>query len=141
MEMPQLSVWPRFDLPGRLGDVDVLVFEPLTSRIRVIECKDFQMTRVPAELRNDIEDLKKAQTKQAARVDWIRSNLDWVAAKTMTVLPKDVAVEPLIVMSALQLPVYLEAQRMPIMHIDGLKEHIRCGQDCTGALEGDEVAM
>lgn len=136
-EMPQLSVWPRLDLPGRLGDVDVLAFEPLTSRMWVIECKDFQMTRVPAELRNDIEDLKKAQTKQAARVEWIRSNLDWAAAKTMTVLPKDVAVEPLIVMSALQLPVYLEAQRMPIVHIDGLKEHIRCGQGCTGALAGD----
>jgi hypothetical protein len=141
MEIPQLSVWPRFDLPGRLGDVDVLVFEPLRNRLWVIECKDFQMTRVPAELRNDIEGLKKAQTRQAARVDWIRSNLDWVAAKTVTVLPNDVAVEPLIVMSALQLPVYLEEQRMPIVHIDGLREHIRCGQGSNDTLAGDEVAM
>jgi hypothetical protein len=123
-EMPQLSVWPRFDLPERLGDVDVLVFEPVMNRLWVIECKDFQMTRVPAELRNDIEDLKKAQRKQAQRTEWIRSNIRAVAERVRTDLPDDVAIEPLIVMSSLVLPVYLEEQRAPVMHIDDLRKHV-----------------
>jgi hypothetical protein len=124
VEMPQLSVWPRFDLPERLGDVDVLAFEPMRNRLWVIECKDFQMTRVPAELRNDIEDLKTAQGKQARRTEWIRDDIPNVAARIRTNLPDDVAVEPLIVMSSLVLPVYLEEQRVRVVHIDDLRKQI-----------------
>ncbi len=127
MEMPQLSVWPRFDLPERLGDVDVLAFEPMRNRLWIIECKDFQMTRVPAELRNDIEDLKTAQGKQARRTEWIRNNIPKVAARIRTDVPGDVAIEPLIVMSSLVLPVYLEEQRAPVVHIDDLRKHIANG--------------
>ncbi len=133
MEVPQLPVWPRFDLPARLGDVDVLAYEPMSNRLWVIECKDFQMTRVPAELRNDIENLKTAQEKQARRTEWIRKNIPNVAARIRTDLRHDVAVEPLIVMSSLVLPVYLEEQRVRVVHIDDLRKHIAGPAENAGA--------
>jgi hypothetical protein len=69
----------RFD---HLGDIDVLVGEPSTRRIYVIECKDFSASRTPYELASEIDELvnskdgKKSVTqKHQARVDWIKQHI------------------------------------------------------------------
>ncbi len=68
----------RFD---NLGDIDVLVGEPVECRIYVIECKDFSAARTPYELANEIEEMvqekmgkKSILQKHQARVDWIKQH-------------------------------------------------------------------
>jgi hypothetical protein len=68
----------RFD---NLGDIDVLVGEPVERRIYVIECKDFSAARTPYELANEIEEMvqekigkKSILQKHQARVDWIKQH-------------------------------------------------------------------
>jgi hypothetical protein len=68
-----------------LGDIDVLCLDPEQCRVWAIECKDFEVARVPHEVRADLEALfisrggkRCAQEKHLRRIDWLRQHLDLV---------------------------------------------------------------
>lgn len=70
-----------------LGDVDVLAVDAAKRRILVLECKDFELDRVPHEASDDLRVLfvdsptsLSAQTKHLRRVDWISANAAAVAS-------------------------------------------------------------
>lgn len=77
----------RITEPGGLdlGDIDVLAWHPDTRTILVVEAKDFEVARTPAEMSHEIAKLfigkrgKKVERatveKHARRIDWIRDNL------------------------------------------------------------------
>ena len=65
-----------------LGDIDVLAVDVSARRIFAVECKDFEMARVPHEVRADLDTLfisteRKpcAQEKQLRRVAWVKENV------------------------------------------------------------------
>ncbi len=68
-----------------LGDIDVLCIDTARRRIIAIECKDFQVARVPHEVRSDLEDLflsserkRCAQEKHIRRIAWLQKNVEKV---------------------------------------------------------------
>lgn len=65
-----------------LGDVDVLVADPRTRRLRAYECKDLSVARTPSELHNELKRLADGDdsfvAKHGRRVEWIRCHLDAV---------------------------------------------------------------
>lgn len=65
-----------------LGDVDVLVADPHTRRLRAYECKDLSVARTPSELHNELKQLAEGHgsfvAKHDRRVEWIRAHLDSV---------------------------------------------------------------
>jgi hypothetical protein len=67
-----------------LGDVDVLVVDPIGFRIWVIETKDFDLARTPAELRHEIDKLTvgrhAAVRKHLERVAWVTEHASEVGA-------------------------------------------------------------
>ncbi|MDO8963390.1 MAG: hypothetical protein Q7W30_02740, partial [Coriobacteriia bacterium] len=123
-------VHPRFDgtrnhrMPQELGDIDVLAADPSRHKLWAIECKSFPMTRVPAELKNDLEELRVAEQKQHARVLWLRDNLPALRAE-LGLGDDDLEVEPLIVMSALQLSAYVTSPSLSVVHVDDVRTFLK----------------
>jgi hypothetical protein len=86
------------ELPARvvrqgrtLGDIDVLAVDVSARRIFAVECKDFQMARMPHEVRTDLEELfisngnkPCAQERHRRRIEWLKENVD-VALASMNV--------------------------------------------------------
>ena len=68
-----------------LGDVDVLAVDASRRRLIALECKDFEMDRMPHEVHDDVrtlfDDTKHASalTKHERRIEWLRSNAPAVA--------------------------------------------------------------
>jgi len=73
----------RRDDGSDLGDVDVLVIDPVDRRIAVVETKDFDLARTPAELQHEIERLSLGPNasirKHLERVAWITEHASEVA--------------------------------------------------------------
>ena len=72
----------------KLGDIDILGVHEPSKTIVAIEAKDFEVSRTPAELANEIEKLfsgrgKKKSTveKHERRLEWLREHLDKVVAE------------------------------------------------------------
>ena len=68
-----------------LGDIDVLATHPQTRTIIVVEAKDFEVARTPAEIIGELEKLftgkrgKKPTIKlHSRRIDWLRQHLSEV---------------------------------------------------------------
>jgi hypothetical protein len=65
-----------------LGDIDVLCVNHKSRTVWVIETKDFEVARTPAEAGHEIEKLlsgeKSTVTLHARRTEWVRSNLSSV---------------------------------------------------------------
>ena len=115
--------WTKCRLPLELGDIDVLAADHKAGILWAIECKNFEMTLVPADLQNDIRDIEKAIDKQMKRAGWLQSNR---RATEVSLELRDIEYEvrPLIVLAALQLPAYLSEPEVPIVHIDDLVDFI-----------------
>jgi hypothetical protein len=68
-----------------LGDVDVLVADERTRRIRAYECKDLSVARTAPELHRELKQLGEGDdsfvAKHARRIAWIRDHLDSVLAE------------------------------------------------------------
>lgn len=62
-----------------LGDIDVLAVDSLHRVVFVVEAKDYEMARTPAEFKNEVDKLligeKSALAKHARRLKWVRENL------------------------------------------------------------------
>lgn len=65
-----------------LGDIDAIGLDPRARIIVIAEAKDFELSRNPVELANEVNDLlvgaKSAAFKLGRRVNWVRSNLSEV---------------------------------------------------------------
>ncbi|KAA9087221.1 hypothetical protein [Microbacterium radiodurans] len=67
---------------NELGDVDILAVHPRTRSIIAIEAKDFEISRTPAEIANELQKLflgkknkKSTAELHSRRIDWLRKNL------------------------------------------------------------------
>lgn len=121
---PRFKGWAKCRLPHELGDIDVLAADHEAGILWAIECKNFEMTIVPADLQNDIHDIEKAIGKQLRRAEWLQANPHATQA-CLKLHDTEYEVRPLIVLAALQLPAYLSKSDVPIVHIDGLLDFIR----------------
>ena len=94
---------------GILGDIDVLVADTEKNVLRVIECKNFALARIPHEMKNELEELfigkkkkngkreKSAVEHHQERVDWIRKHLNEVLTWLRLDSNNNWQVQPLIV--------------------------------------------
>lgn len=121
---PRFKGWAKCRLPHELGDIDVLAADHEAGILWAIECKNFEMTIVPADLQNDVHDIEKAIGKQLKRAEWLQANPEATQA-CLRLHDAEYEVRPLIVLAALQLPAYLSEPEVPIVHIDGLLDFIR----------------
>jgi hypothetical protein len=121
---PRFKGWAKYRLPHELGDIDVLAADHEAGILWAIECKNFEMTIVPADLQNDIHEIEKAIGKQLRRAEWLQDNPHATQA-CLRLLDTEYEVRPLIVLAALQLPAYLSEPEVPIVHSDGLLDFIR----------------
>ncbi len=62
--------------PGEsLGDIDVLVADPSSKELFLVETKDFSAARTPAEFANEEKKLHKTLRTHGERSSWLRANL------------------------------------------------------------------
>lgn len=62
--------------PGEpLGDIDVLVADPSSKELLLVETKDFSTARTPAEFSNEEKKLRKALRTHGERSTWLRAHL------------------------------------------------------------------
>ncbi|HUF09514.1 MAG TPA: hypothetical protein VMO47_09350 [Rhodothermales bacterium] len=69
-------------MPKDLGDIDVLLIDPLSHRIQVTECKDLALARTPDELAHQLQallpkdkhDRDAATVRHERRVAWVRDH-------------------------------------------------------------------
>ncbi|PKQ29663.1 MAG: hypothetical protein CVT60_04190 [Actinobacteria bacterium HGW-Actinobacteria-10] len=122
--IPRFKGWANCRLPHELGDIDVLAADHKAGILWAIECKSFEMTIVPADLQNDIRDIEKAIGKQLKRAEWLQAN-PYATQVCLKLHNSEYEVRPLIVLAALQLPVYLSRPDVPVVHIDRLLDFIR----------------
>jgi hypothetical protein len=113
-----------------LGDVDVLCVDVAARRILAVECKDFQMARMPHEVRADLEALfistaskRCAQEKHIGRVDWVRKNAALVLS-SMGVDDQGVqwTVQGAFAFSVSLISPLLGRAKLPVMTLDELRD-------------------
>ena len=113
-----------------LGDIDAIGVDERHRRIYVIEAKDFEVARTPAELANEIDNLlksdKAAVKRLALRADWVRRHV----APTLTelgiaALKGSWTVVPLVVVDERLLSARLSMSETPIISISELEEYVR----------------
>jgi len=90
-----------------LGDIDVLVANPVRKEMLLIECKDLNSAVTPYDMKNEIQELFKdegkhtcAATKQQKRSSWIEENMS-IVTQELSLLDEATSwvVRPLIVLS------------------------------------------
>jgi hypothetical protein len=108
-----------------LGDIDAIGASVRTRTIVVVEAKDFETARTPAELANEADDLvrggKSAVVRLLARADWVREHAGAVLAHLgVGGVASGWRVVPVVVVSrSLLSPRILDAE-VPIVHADDL---------------------
>jgi len=118
---------------GVLGDVDVLVIDPRNFSIKVIECKDFALARVPHEMKNELDELflgrnKKNKREKSAvehhqeRVDWIRNHLPEVLSEFGLDFDATWAVEAMIVTDYELATPHLWSSPIPVVSLSELSK-------------------
>lgn len=116
--------------PGQeIGDVDVLEVDPVRRRVRVIETKDFQLARTPAEMHNELVNLlvgtavePSAVAHTLERAAWISSNLPLVLESVGVSSSGQWAVTPLIVVDETLMTPYLRGSPVDVISIDALRD-------------------
>lgn len=120
-----------------LGDVDVLAADTSKRILFALECKSLAGARTPAELRNEIDDIFRADRASSSaqvhveRADWLRANIPsalahlkirspsrhWTVAAAIVVafpvLSPHIADCPLPVVTLAELPAFLTAEQTP----------------------------
>jgi len=71
---------------GLLGDIDVLVADPKRLRLRVIECKNFELARAPHEMANELAELFKGRGKEKSAVEKHQERVDWISQHLQEVM-------------------------------------------------------
>lgn len=114
-----------------LGDIDVLAWHPGARTVVVVEAKDFEVARTPAEMSHEIVKLfrgkqgKKVERstvdKHARRIDWISANLAAVLAHIGSeVGPDQSSVTGVIVTSEPLVTPLVAASAIPVIPFDDL---------------------
>jgi hypothetical protein len=116
------------DLNDHLGDVDVLVGDPIRHRVLVAECKDMSAARTPYEMANEIRELfvgsaakKSIVDKHRARTDWVKSHLGDVLAYLNLARDKRWKVLPLIVVDQPLAAAYIRESPIQVVSFEELK--------------------
>lgn len=113
-----------------LGDIDAIGVDERNRRIYVVEAKDFEVARTPAELANEIDNLltsdKAAVKRLALRADWVRRHV----APTLNELRIDAhrgswTVLPLVVVDERLLSARMSTSETPIISISELEDYVR----------------
>ncbi|WHY77807.1 hypothetical protein QNH20_01095 [Neobacillus sp. WH10] len=122
---------------GDLGDIDVLVINPRTKSIFLLECKDLSIARNPYEIHHELNNLfvgtaKKPSIvqKHSKRTMWIKENIDLVLANFSLSTKGKWIVKPLIVIDEEMISPYLykEKEGMRVISINKLKEELDSGK-------------
>jgi hypothetical protein len=122
---------------GDLGDIDVLVINPRTKSIYLLECKDLSIARNPYEIHHELNNLfvgtaKKPSIvqKHSKRTMWIKENIDSVLTHFGLPTKGKWIVKPLIVIDEEMISPYLykEKEGMKVISINTLKEELDSGK-------------
>ena len=76
------------EIPGfrNLGDIDVFVVDKSAKKILLVECKDLEFGRTPAELRNEVDRLFEDQPRRKSEVQKHLNRLAWTKANLDSIL-------------------------------------------------------
>lgn len=118
---------------GVLGDIDVLVIDSRNHSIRVIECKDFALARVPHEMKNELDalflgrDKKNKREKSAVehhqeRVKWVHEHLPEILSEFKLDSNVTWAVEPMIVTDYELATPHLQSSPIPVVSLSELSK-------------------
>lgn len=110
-----------------LGDVDVLVVNPVKHRIIAVETKDFELARTPFELSNELEKLFLGQGSAAAhhqrRIHWLERHtaevLDWLGIEKGRAKWR---IDALIVVSRTLISPYIQRSTIRVMSLEELRK-------------------
>jgi hypothetical protein len=115
---------------ANLGDIDAIGVDERNRLIYIIEAKDFEVARTPAELANEIDNLlesdKAAVKRLALRADWVRRHV----APTLNELHIDArtgswTTVPLVVVDERLLSARLSTSETPIISTSELEDYVR----------------
>lgn len=126
------------NIGGRdLGDIDAIGINERNRSIYVVEAKDFEVARTPAELANEIDNLllseKAAIKRLGQRAEWVREHIP----STLTALgiksqSGTWAVRPLVVVDERLLSARLSDSDIPILGISELVAHLQSDRRSVG---------
>lgn len=114
---------------ANLGDIDAIGVDERRKRIYVVEAKDFEVARTPAELSNEIDNLllsdKAAAKRLSLRTDWVRNHVAPTLAELGVKANKGSwTVTPLIVVDERLLSARLSTAEIPIVSISELEAYL-----------------
>lgn len=118
------------NIEGRdIGDIDAIGIDETNKKIYVVEAKDFEVARTPAELSNEIQNLlvgdKSALVRLGQRADWVRNHVSPTLTELgMTSAQGKWQVCPLIVVDERLLSAHISEAEVPILEASELAEHI-----------------
>lgn len=117
--------------PGQpLGDIDVLVADPLSKELLLVETKDFSLARTPAEFSNEETKLREALKTHGERVAWTSAHLQdalrWLSISEAAA--SDWRVSQLLVVSAETFTPSLRDLRVSVTTLSALREDLSARQ-------------
>lgn len=112
-----------------LGDIDAIGVDERNRLIYVIEAKDFEVARTPAELANEIDNLlvsdKAAVKRLALRAEWVRGHISPTLKELRIATQKGSwTVVPLVVVDERLLSARLSMSETPIISISELGNYV-----------------
>lgn len=113
------------DAAGRdLGDIDVLVVDPVRRRVLAIETKDFELARTPCELDYEVKKLFKtddsAAVRHGKRLQWLKDHIPALCDRLEIERGGTWRVSGLIVLSRKLLSPYIHDSPIKVLSIDDL---------------------
>jgi len=105
-----------------LGDIDILAWQTNTGRVFAAECKRLQTALTPREVIQRLEDFRGSREQKDSlgrhlrRVDWLRANLDALAAWTKIPL-EQLTLTPLLIPSEIVPMQFFEDMDFPTDHV------------------------
>ncbi|QSZ54353.1 hypothetical protein RI444_08480 [Paenarthrobacter sp. AT5] len=113
-----------------LGDIDAIGVDQQHRQIYVVEAKDFEVARTPAELANEIDNLllsdKAAVKRLALRADWVRRHIPTTLTELgVTAQKGSWTVVPLVIVDERLLSARLSSSEFPILGIAEVETYLR----------------
>lgn len=120
-----------------LGDIDAIGVDERNRIIYVVEAKDFEVARTPAELANEIDNLLLSDKAAIRRLDqrarWVRDHVPSTLTELGMKLPSGSwTVSPLVVVDERLLSARLSDSEIPILGISELIAHLQTDRDTLG---------
>ena len=117
-----------------LGDIDAIGVHERRRKIYVVEAKDFEVARTPAELANEIDNLllsdKAAVKRLALRADWVRRHIPTTLTQLgITVQKGSWTVAPLVIVDERLLSARLSNAEFPILSLSEVEAYLSGSND------------